>query len=353
MAESSGEKTEEPTPQKLRKAREKGQVAKSQDFVSAVGFAGSFAVLALSLSMTANLFFDLVQECVRVTAAPDLSKAVQFALLKSFKVSLLASLPVLGAAFVLGLAMNFAQVGFLFTTEPLKPSFDKLNPVNGVKQMFSSKRLVEVLKQIIKFSVVGIIVYFTVKSYLHNMVMMQRLRLDQSLGIAGGMISDLCIKVAVLFLLIAAADFFIQRRIFKKSMMMTKSEIKQEYKESEGDPELKGERKRLAQEILMHGSQQRVKTSDAVVTNPTHIAVAIEYDQKRHSAPVVVCKGLGLNADKIRELAVQNDIPILRNVPLAQALNKIELDEEIPEDLYEAVAEVLNFVYELKGKKTQ
>ena len=130
--------------------------------------------------------------------------------------------------------------------------------------------------------------------------------------------------------------------------MMTRDEVKREYKESEGDPETKGERKRLAHELVMQGNPNQVKKADAVVTNPSHIAVAIQYDEKRHNAPVIVSKGIGVNAEKIRELAKQYHVPIMRNIPLAQALNKIEIDQEIPEDLYQAVAEILNFVYELR-----
>lgn len=345
----SGEKTEEPTPQKLQKAREEGQISKSQDFVSALGFAGTFAALVLALSFVTKQVTGLLLDVFNLMSSSDLHTVSVKVLSQSYQVWLLASLPVLGAAFITALAGNYAQVGFLFTTKPLTPKFDKLNPVQGVKQMFSAKRLLEVGKQLLKFILVGWVVYSTLKNDLHQVVMMPRVGLNESLAIGGGIILDICEKVAVFFFIIAAADFFLQRRIFKKSMMMTRDEIKREYKESEGDPELKGERKRLAQELIMHGSQQKVKKADAVVTNPAHIAVAIQYEEKVHNAPMVVSKGTGLNADKIRELAKFYHVPILRNVPLAQALNKLDIDEEIPEELYQAVAEVLNFVYELRG----
>lgn len=346
---AGGEKTEEPTPQKLQKAREKGQIAKSQDFVSALGFAGTFATLAVALTMMTRMFSDLFTEVFKAVSAQELLPTAFIVLNKSFQVWLLASLPVLGAAFVMSLVGNYFQVGFLFTTQPLIPKFDKLNPIQGVKQLFSQKRLLEVLKQLIKFILVGAVVYSSVKNSLREIILMPRIGIEASLKVAGSVISDVCIKVGVIFMIIAAADFFLQRRIFKKSMMMTRDEIKREYKESEGDPEQKGERKRLAQELIMHGSQQRVKKADAVVTNPAHIAVAIEYDSKRHNAPMIISKGSGLNAEKIKEIAKFHHVPILRNIPLAQALNKLDIDEEIPEELYQAVAEILNFVYELRG----
>jgi flagellar biosynthetic protein FlhB len=288
---------------------------------------------------------------IKAVSSQELLPTMPVILDRSFKVCVLVSLPVLGAALVTSLIGNYFQVGFLFTTEPLTPKFDKLNPVQGVKQMFSQKRLVEVLKQLIKFILVGIVVYMSVKDSLREIVLMPRIGIEGSLIIAGQVIADVCIKVGIAFMIIAVADYFLQKRIFKKSMMMTRDEVKREYKESEGDPEQKGERKRLAHEMIMQGSPQKVRNADAVVTNPAHIAVAIQYDDKHHDAPMIVSKGIGLNAEKIKEIAKQHHVPILRNIPLAQALNKLNIDEEIPEELYEAVAEVLNFVYELRGNR--
>jgi flagellar biosynthesis protein FlhB len=350
MAES-GEKTEEASPQKVREAREKGQVSKSQDFVSAIVFAGAFAVLAGSLTIVTSEMSGFIISSMKAISRTDLDLAAKEILNQGLKTWVLVSLPVLATAFVLGLVGNYMQVGFLFTTDPLIPKLDKLNPIQGMKQLFSVKRFVEVLKQIVKFSMVSFVVYHAVKNALPNIILMQRLDMFSSLGIVGSIITDICLRVSALFLVVAGADYFWQRHVFKKSLMMTKQEVKTEYKQSEGDPELKGERKRLAQELIMHGSQQRVKNADAVVTNPAHIAVAIQYDKERKIAPMVIAKGLRKNAAIIKQIARENNIPILRNVPLAQALNKLNLEEEIPEELYEAVAEVLNFVYELKNKK--
>jgi flagellar biosynthetic protein FlhB len=260
------------------------------------------------------------------------------------------TLPALGAAFVFGVAGNYAQIGFLFTVHSMKPDIKKMNPVSGFKQMFSKKKAVEALKQMIKFALVSWVVWDAIKANATDVVKVARMDLMAAVQVGGAIIFDVSVRVAGLFFVVAAADFFWQRHVFKKDMMMSKYDVKQEYKQSEGDPQQKAERKALAEELIMHGSQQNVANADAVVTNPAHIAVAIKYDKDKGTAPMVVAKGMRKNADKIKDIARDAGVPILRNVPLAQALNKLDIDEEIPEELYEAVAEILNFVYELKEK---
>jgi flagellar biosynthetic protein FlhB len=183
-----------------------------------------------------------------------------------------------------------------------------------------------------------------------DIVRSQRLGLHEGMQVAGGLIFDISVRAGSLFLVVAMADFFWQRHVFKKDMMMSKYDVKQEFKQSEGDPEQKAQRKALGEEMILHGAQQSVANADAVITNPAHIAVAIKYDSEKGTAPTVVAKGMRKNADKIKEIARAEGVPILRNVPLAQALNKLDLEEEVPEDLYDAVAEILNFVYELKSE---
>ncbi len=350
MAEESGEKTEDATPQKLRKAREKGQVSKSQDLVSAAIFLGCLGTLGAALTWMAQKFNTLLQGSIQAVHSQQLEKSVEAISKEGLWTWLLVSSPLIATAFILALAANYAQIGFLFTLEPLIPKMNKISPISGVKQLFSVKRLVEVLKQIVKFTMVSLVVYYAFKEALPNLVNLQRLELYEALKIVYLIIKDICLKVAVLFLIIAIADFFWQRHSFNKSMKMTKQEVKQEYKESEGDPQLKSERKHLAQELIMHGSQQAVKKADAVITNPTHIAVAIRYQADKDSAPIVLAKGMEKNAEAIKAIAQKYKVPILQNIPLAQALHKLDLEEEVPEELYEAVAEVLNFVYEMRRK---
>lgn len=350
----TGEKTEEASPQKLKQARDKGQVAKSQDAIQALGFVVVFAATALTLSSTADrlrkfLYASLESAVRRGDDIPTVLAVVN----ESLWVTLFASLPALAGAFVAGLASNYIQVGFLFTTEPLKPDIKKINPVDGFKNLFSKKKLVESLKQVIKFLLVSWVAYDAMKESIREVVLSARIDLWTGVYVGGQIMYNIAVRVGFLFVIIAVADFFWQRHVYHKDMMMSKYDVKQEYKQSEGDPHTKAERKALAEELILHGSQQSVANADAVVVNPAHIAVAIKYDKEKGGAPRVVAKGMRKNADAIKEIARQAGVPILRNVPLAQALNKLDLEEEIPEELYEAVAEVLNFVYELKEKEQQ
>jgi len=344
----TGEKTEEPTPQKLRQAREKGQIAKSQDIIQAVSFIGVFAVVGLTIGMLGDQLMELMLGAfdagTRKGDLPTVLKVSEDALWATLKLAL----PALGTAFVFGVAGNYAQVGFIFTTHPLKPDVKKLNPIAGLKGLFNKKKLVEVLKQVLKFILVSWVTYGAIEEAIRDVVLSARMDILTGTRVGGSIIYNISVRVAFLFFVVAAADFFWQRHAFKKDMMMSKYDVKQEYKQSEGDPQMKAERKALAEELIMHGSQQNVANADAVITNPTHIAVAIKYDTEKGGAPKVVAKGLRKNADTIKDIARSAGVPILRNVPLAQALNKLDVDEEIPEELYEAVAEVLNFVYELK-----
>ena len=346
--ESTGEKTEEPTPQKLRQAREKGQISKSQDAIQALLFVTVFAVLGLTMGSLADGLTELmILTMTKGTLNPSIPMVLKISE-EGLWTTLLVCMPALGAAFIMGLFANYMQIGFLFTSHPIKPDVKKLNPVSGFKQLFSKKKMVESLKQIIKFTVVSMVVYDAIQDSIRDVVLSEKAGLYVSLEVAGTIIYNISVRAGFLFVVIAAADFFWQRHVFKKDMMMSKYDVKQEFKQSEGDPEMKAQRKALAEELVMHGSQQNVAKADAVITNPVHIAIAIKYDPETDTAPKVVAKGMRKNAETIKEIAKQEGIPVLRNVPLAQALNELDMDEEIPEDLYDAVAEVLNFVFELR-----
>jgi flagellar biosynthesis protein FlhB len=347
----TGEKTEEATPQRVQEARKKGQVSKSQDVLAALGFLITFLVLALTLQSSLNKTKEFILAAIYAGVSDGSIPAVINLTSEALWFCFLLCMPVLGAAFIVGLAANYLQVGFLFTVEPLKPDIKKINPISGLKQMFSKKRLFELLKQVLKFTIVAYVCWNAVTDNIRDIVTAQRAPLEKTVQLAGQILWDLGLRVGVVFIVIAAFDWFYQRWQFKKDMMMSKYDVKQEYKQSEGDPEMKSHRKALAEELIMHGSQENVRNADAVVTNPAHIAVAIKYDQEKGGAPKIVAKGMRKHAEKIKEIARQFNVPVMRNVPLAQALNKLDIGEEIPEDLYEAVAEVLNFVYELQQKK--
>ena len=353
-AGGTGEKTEEASPQKLKQARDKGQVSKSQDAIQAMGFVLVFATTSLTLTSTAKKLKDFLYAALEsaVRRGDDLPTVLSV-VNQALWATLSASMPALGAAFVAGLASNYMQVGFMFTTEPLKPDIKKINPIDGFKNLFSKKKIVESIKNVLKFTIVSYVAYATLRDSMREVVLSARVDLWHGVAIGGQIMYDIAIRVAALFIIISVADFFFQRWQYNKEMMMSKYDVKQEYKQSEGDPHQKAERKALAEELILHGSQQNVANADAVVVNPAHIAVAIKYDKEKGGAPKVVAKGMRKHAEAIKDIARENGVPILRNVPLAQALHKLDLEEEIPEELYEAVAEVLNFVFELRERETK
>ncbi|MFO0727426.1 MAG: EscU/YscU/HrcU family type III secretion system export apparatus switch protein [Myxococcota bacterium] len=347
----TGEKTEEASPEKLRKAREEGQVPKSQDFVGALNFAVGFMALAsLSTYVAKELKDYTVAAFDAATRAPSLASI--FTLIGQIVPLILKlSLPILGIVFVIGIFSNVLQTGFFLAFKVVIPKFDKINPVNGLKGMFKLKKIIELIKNLLKVGIVAWVAYDVMSGTLWDMVLIVSQPLHEAVAYGGKLIWDFMVKVIMAFLVIGIADLLYARKSFAKEMMMSKYDVKQEYKQQEGDPHHKGERKKLAHELLFSGGAHNVKNADAVVVNPEHIAVAIKYDKEKGKAPRVVAKGVRIHAEKIKELAKQYGVPILRNVPLAQALNKLELEEEVPEELYEAVAEVLAFVYKLKEEQ--
>lgn len=347
----TGEKTEEATPEKLRKAKEEGQVPKSQDFVGALGFAAGFSALAGLFTYTGKLMKDFVMVCI--DAAERAPNEATIAKLLSDVVPLIlkVSLPVAGMVFVMGIFSNVIQTGFFLAFKAIIPKLDKINPVNGFKQMFKIKKLIDLVKNLLKMIIVGWVAYDVMSEALWDMVLITSIPFHLAIKYSGGLLLEFMIKVTAAFIFIGAVDIIIARKQFNKEMMMSKYDVKQEYKQMEGDPHTKGQRKQLAHELLFSGSMENVKNADAVVVNPEHIAVAIKYDKDKSKAPTVVAKGMRIHAEKIKEIAKHYGVPILRNVPLAQALNKLEIGDEIPEELYEAVAEVLAFVYKIKEEQ--
>jgi flagellar biosynthetic protein FlhB len=254
---------------------------------------------------------------------------------------------VVAGAIAGGLA-DFLQVGALFSMEVIKPKFEKLNPVQGLKNMFAKKQFVEMIKNVVKVGVTAYVVYGVVRDAMDVIALTIRSDEHMLVEVMGELVFRIASRVAILFVVFAIFDVWWQHRVFHKDMMMTKDEVKREYKESEGDPHHKAHRKQMHHEIIEQAAMQNVRKADVVVTNPEHVAVALRYDRDQDGAPKVLCKGVETRAAAIRELAKEADVPIMRNVPLAHALLRLEVGDEIPEDLYDAVAEVLNFVYSLR-----
>jgi flagellar biosynthetic protein FlhB len=251
-----------------------------------------------------------------------------------------------GAAALLGSLMEFLHVGPVFSADSIKPKLEKLNPIEGLKNLFSKKQLVELLKSSLKMLVTGYVVWGVLKGMMPLVVSTVRSSPSLVMDVMGELLFQIVLRATLLFAVFAAFDLWWQRRVFMKDMMMTKDEVKREYKESEGDPHHKQKRK----EFLLEGAQmEAVKGADVVVTNPDHVAVALKYDDKKDQAPRVLAKGMDSRAEAIKALAKEADVAMVRNVPLAHALLRVEVGQEIPEALYDAVAEVLNFVYGLKA----
>ena len=353
------DKTEEPTEHKLQEARKKGQVLKSQDVVMFVSMLFAFVTLFSFSKMMAlnirNFSVDIYSADLFLNAAKtdNVILFVGSLLSKALLVFFIVLLPLLVVALISGLIGNLAQIGFLFTFEPLSPKFEKINPVSGFKKIFSKKTVVELVKNILKIGLIGYLVYLTIKSSVLFFINFPRSWDFIPLLIeARKIIEKLVWQVIAIFIVLAAFDYYVQRAFFMKDMRMSFKELKDEYKELEGDPHIKGKRRQMARQLAMGGGIGRVAEASAVVTNPVHYAVAIKYEHGVMPAPKVVAKGERYFAEIIKKEAEKNDIPIVENVELAQLLyQKCKVDDFIPPELYQATAEVLAFVYKMKKKK--
>ncbi len=348
----SGDKTEEPSEHKLREARKKGQIAKSQDVIAASIFLIGFFVIYFNGSQISGRLQGFINLCIAAVIEGRIEPGVIMKLSQVGLDTMMAVvMPVAAVSFVVAFFANYIQVGFLITFDPLKPEIKKLNPIEGLKGMFKLKKLVELLKSTLKLGIVSYIAYGVVEKRVTEIILTIRTPLMDTIDLVWGLIFDLSVRVGVVFGIIAAADWTYQKWQFKKDMMMSKKDLKDEYKNQEGDAQMKGKRKQLHQELAMSGATQETRKADAVIVNPDHIAVAIRYDKDTMGAPQVIAKGERLWAEKIKEIAKEEGIPVLRNMPLAAALNKLELGEEVPEDLYDAVAEILQFVFQLAEER--
>jgi len=349
-----GEKTEKPTPKRIKDARKKGNVAKSKDLTNSILFLATLMLFAILNRFNAGVLMSHMVSSLQLAFSIkdlDLQQTRDVMAIGGMTIFKIVA-PVFAVNVALALAVDFMQIGALFTTETIKPKFEKLNPVNGFKGMFFNKKTyLELLKTVTKIVILTALFYVIFKHQIGPMVLAARRSLWYSAGLTGAILFDISVKVGGLFLVIGVVDFGLQRQLWLKDLMMTKYEVKQEYKQDEGDPHHKAARKRLHRELLQHNTLQDVKKADVVIMNPTHIAVAIRYNKEEMAAPQVIAKGEMIMAEKILEIARENNITVMRNIPLAQALNKLEIGDEIPEELYEAVAEVLNWVYRLSKQQ--
>lgn len=345
-------RTEQPTPRRREQAREKGSVARSQDLNSSVLLLG--AALTLS-AFGAGMISGLGEILKRLVSRSGQTSFEDFEVANLIRGELFATakviLPFLATIMVIGLLVNVTQVGFRISWKAAAPKWERLNPITGFQRFFSVRALVELGKSLLKLLFVGLALYFTLRSASLEAPWLYYMHTDQILGEMGRMLNDLFFAAAMALLAIGIADFAYQRWDHEQSLKMTKEEVKEEAKQQEGDPKVKGKIRELMIRSSLKRMMKSVPEADVVITNPVHLAVAIKYDRAQSSAPIVVAKGARKVAERIKEIAAENGVPIVENKPLARALFKsVDIGFEIPIDLYKAVAEILAYVYRLKNK---
>jgi len=350
--QQSGEKTEKATPKRKREAREKGQVFKSTEVISAFSLLALFGVLSVFGGMMidnlkAGMSHFFTQPAPDVLSAAQLAKNATDAVIFFLK----TAAPVFAGAFLCGLIFNVAQVGFIFSTKALMPKFERISMAAGFKRVFSKRTLIELAKSMIKIAILGYVAYSEFESHLKEFPQLMGGDIALSAAAFLKMLLSVAFKLGIAFAVFAPFDYMYQRWKYNKDLMMTKQEVKEEYKLTEGDPQIKSRIAQKQKQMSRMRMIQAVKNADVIITNPTHYAVALEYKEERMKAPVVIAKGVDYLAQKIKEKAKELNIETVENRPLAQSLYFFcDVGDEVPENMYKAVAEILAYVYRLKGK---
>ncbi|MBQ9359957.1 MAG: flagellar biosynthesis protein FlhB [Lachnospiraceae bacterium] len=354
-----GEKTEEPTSKKLNDARSDGQVAKSQELCNAISLIALFLTLRMVGMNMGNGFLDVIKYVFGIIpeftvlvngeiSQKTFDNIIRFAIIRIIVILL----PIFAVGVLVAFFVNLFQVKWKVSTKPLRPKFSKLNPVSGMKKIFSKKKLMDLALAIGKLA----IIFGVVWSYIQGFGGLPSLLLDMQTNTGIGetciIIINLGLRISFVYLLLAIIDYIYQRWKFHKDMMMTKQEVKDEYKNSEGDPQVKGKIKQKMMEASRRRMMQEVPSADVVITNPTHFAVALKYDTDVADAPYIVAKGQDFLAQKIKDEAREAGVEIVENKPLARMLyHNVDIGGVVPPELYQAVAEVLAFVYNLRDRK--
>ena len=353
-----GEKTEPATEKKLSDARKEGQVAKSREVGNALGILAMFLLLKIWLGNFAKQLLELFPSIYEgMDAAVENwngylpQRDMQIAFQQIFIKTILIVGPVFIVFFLVAFLADVAQVKWKVSGKILKPKFKRMNPISGFKRIFSANALIELVKAILKIVLISYVVYQYLKNKISQFYLFYDMPLPQALSLIGELVTDMGIRISAVYCVIAAADYAYQKFKFAKDMRMTKQEVKDEYKQQEGDPQVKGRIRQKMQEVSRRRMMQNLPKADVVITNPTHYAVAIQYDPEIADAPIVLAKGADYMAKKIKEIAKENHIEIVENKPLARMLYaNVEVGDMVPPELYQAVAEVLAFVYHLQGK---
>jgi type III secretion protein U len=343
------EKTEQPTAKKLRDARQKGQVAYSKDFTQTILLLVIFGYFIGNGSSIMEDLGVLIQVPGRVYDL-EFSYALDVVMTQVWEIAAAIMVPILVIVVAVGVFSDILQVGVNFAFEAIKPSGKKLSVASNAKNMVSKKNLVEFLKNIIKVTFLSVLVFLVVRGALNELMRVPPGGIPAVTAALGALVTEVMAYTAVAYIIVGAFDFAFQRFNHTKQLMMSKDEVKREHKDSEGNPEIKGKRKQLHQELMQSGMAENTRKSSVVVTNPTHVAVALYYKQGETPLPRVMAKAEDALAKRIMRIAEEEGIPIMRNVPLARALNeRAEVEQYVPSDLLEPVAEVLRWVQGLEG----
>jgi len=356
MAEEMGDKTEAPTPKRRQEAREQGNIPRSPDLTAAVLLVGMLMLLHSFGDGIIKALRTIMEEMLSLRSLTELTPVgVGPILLRIIGHVSVAMAPLMGGTILLALLANIGQTGLFFSTKRITPNIEALNPLRGFSKIFGGGQgSVKLVMSLLKLCLVGLMAYSAVHGRLVQIVLVQQLSFMQIFGLAAGIIYAIALRIGVLLLVLALLDYIWQRYRIEKELKMSKQEVKEEMKRMEGDPHIKARRRQIAMAQLRERLKNDVPKADVVVTNPTEFAIALKYDASSMHAPRVVAKGQGYIAARIREIAIANGIPILERKPLARALYKMcNVGQEIPEQFFSAVAEILAYVYELSGKLRQ
>lgn len=348
--------TEEPSESRIQDLREKGQVTQSRELTGTIALLG----IMLGVYFVSSKFVGELSELMKEIFSRDLVRQLEVqdwkAIVevggKSLRLLAMTFLPIGLAGLALAVMTALAQTGFLFAPELLNPDFNRVNPVNGLMRIFSLQNIVDQLKSILKLVVISGAIYGALKAQIVTIPNVVSMSVQQIMAYIGATTFRAFGTVAILLLAVAALDYFIQWRRFRKQAMMTKAEAKQEQKEREGDPQIKARIRSIQRDMARKRMMKAIPKADVVITNPTHIAIAVQYDPNEMFAPKVLAKGADFLAERIKKVAREHGIPTVENKPLARTLYKyVKVGQLIPRSLYQAVAEILAYVYKLKGKK--
>ena len=355
MAEENfQEKTEKATPRKREDVRKKGEVAKSRELPSVAVLISGIVSLSLFGAYIFSRFEEAMLKTLKLPDFRQLDLPENFLIFTDELVRLfiLAVIPVLAAAFITAVLANVMQVGFMASGELIKPKISKLNPIKGFGRLFSKQSIMELFKSLMKLAIVGGVAYFTVKGEMANVMLIGALGIEQIVAYIMSAVFKIVIRCAIAMIVLIVIDYAFQKWEFENRIKMTKQEVKDEFKKSEGDPLIKARIRSVQRTMAQKRMMQAVPDADVIVTNPTHLAVALKYDGASMSAPKVVAKGAENIAKRIKELARKSNVPIVENKELARNLFRmVEIGQEIPADLFQAVAEILAYIYSLKGNR--